>query len=183
MNSEELKKQLKEIFGEKRTREYKARNIHFDDQEYSVEQLVEKLKNVNELDIAGIHLSALAHDNNELAVKIRQAQAIITQNRIDAFAQAVQYGVADDYLAQFETWIDKLSLKADIEVSDIMKHTDTKGLDTKKLIGIIQKSIDVDVLAEAQAAGFETVDAWKQNNARLLEQQKRRYPGHDKFLG
>jgi len=167
MENKEVKEMLKDIYGKKRAQGHEIKTIHYDEQKLTVAQLVEKLKKVDEIESAGIHLSALVQGNAELAAKIKLAQAVIRRNQIDAFAQAVQYGVADDFLAQFKSWTDKSSLKVHIEMSEQYKRADTKGLDTKKLIDIIDKSIDADLLGQAQAEGFETLEAWRQNNAKM----------------
>ena len=129
--------ELKDIFGEKRARGHQAKVIHCDEQNYTLDQLVEKMKDMRETDRVGMRLEAMASGNTVLADKILAAIAIIDQNQIHAFAQAVQYGLQDDYLAQYKSWAEKATLKARIE-----SGTYVKGLDNpEKLIEILEKSI------------------------------------------
>ena len=127
---------------------------------------------------AQMHVVALESDNWELANKIEGANNLIKQKRIDAFKQSVADGTYPEFLANM-SWTEKSSLSVDMGLfrqGFLNEKPLTK--EEQQYYDIIENSIDKDIEKKALSAGFDSVEAWQEHNAKQCRNKESSFQLH-----
>lgn len=137
-----------------------------DKMDLTSEEIAERIGDMREVIRAQMHVVALGSDNQELADKIAAANNLIKQKRIDSFKQSVADGTYPDFLANM-SWTEKSSLLVDMGLFR-QGFSDEKPLteEEQRYYNIIDSSIDKDIEKKALSAGFDSVEAWQEHNAK-----------------
>lgn len=138
------------------------------------EKIAERIGDMREVTRAQMHVVALESDNWELADKIAAANNLIKQKRIDSFKQSVTDGTYPDFLAKM-SWTEKSSLFVDMGFRNGEKPL-TK--EEQKYYDIIDSSIDKDIEKKALSAGFDSVEAWQEHNAKEFRNKESSFQLH-----
>lgn len=137
-----------------------------DKMDLTSEEIAERIGNMREVTRAQMHVVALGSDNWELADKIAAANKIITQKRIDAFKQSVADSTYPEFLANM-SWTEKSSLSVDMGLSRYgFSYEKPLTEEEQQYYDIIKSSIDKDIEKEVLSAGFDSVEAWREHNAK-----------------
>lgn len=138
----------------------------FDKMDLTSEEMAERIGDMHEVIRAQMHVVALGSDNQELANKIEGANNLIKQKRMDSFKQSVADGAYEDFLANM-SWTEKSSLFVDMGLFR-NGFSDDKPLteEEQQYYDIINSSIDKDIEKKALSAGFDSVEAWQEYNAK-----------------
>ena len=149
-----------------------------DKMDLTSEEITERIGDMREVIRAQMHVVALESDNWELANKIEGANNLIKQKRIDAFKQSVADGTYPEFLANM-SWTEKSSLSVDMGLfrqGFLNEKPLTK--EEQQYYDIIENSIDKDIEKEALSAGFDSVEAWQEHNARESRNRKSSFQLH-----
>ena len=133
-----------------------------DKMDLTSEEIAERIGDMREVTRAQMHVVALGSDNWELADKIAAANNLIKQKRIDSFKQSVTDGTYPDFLAKM-SWTEKSSLFVDMGFRNGEKPLTEEE---QQYYDIIKSSIDKDIEKEVLSAGFDSVEAWREHNAK-----------------
>jgi hypothetical protein len=136
----------------------------FESLDYSTKKIAEYIKNFDEITTAGIHLSALNKGNKKMADRIDKAMEINKENRINAFKEVVANGTEQEYLSKM-TWIEKLSLQCDMDLSSVRLNNKPRLTEKEKnYVNILENSIAEDIKNIALSEGFSSVEEWRHHN-------------------
>lgn len=168
-----MKNDIKQIFGDGMTEALDRIVNCYENMEMTIEQLVEQMKGMDEISRAGMHVTALFKGDKELAAKIDSANKIIKQSRISDFKQVVAEGKQEEFLSTMSR-TDKSSLKIDMWLlrPDFPSEIPLTA-DEQRYFDIIEQSIASDIEKEALSQEFESVDAWRAQNKRILSSRKK----------
>ena len=149
-----------------------------DKMDLTSEEIAERIGDMREVIRAQMHVVALGSDNQELADKIAAANNLIKQKRIDSFKQSVADGTYPDFLANM-SWTEKSSLLVDMGLFR-QGFSDEKPLteEEQQYYNIIDSSIDKDIEKKALSAGFDSVEAWQEHNAKQCRNKESSFQLH-----
>lgn len=138
----------------------------FDKLELSIEQLEKYMQDMPELTKAEMHITALSKGKKELAEKIDKTNKLIEMKRFNDFKKCVANGTYEEFLSNM-TWIDKSSLLCEIGLFRIGIPSEKPFTKEEQIYyDIIQRSIDDDLRKEALSQGFDSLEDWRNYNAR-----------------
>ena len=149
-----------------------------DKMDLTSEEIAERIGDMREVIRAQMHVVALGSDNQELADKIAAANNLIKQKRIDSFKQSVADGTYPDFLANM-SWTEKSSLSVDMGLfrqGFLNEKPLTK--EEQQYYDIIENSIDKDIEKKALSAGFDSVEAWQEHNAKQCRNKESSFQLH-----
>ena len=131
---------------------------------WSFEDIADLLSEIDLLIRLELHVYALNNGEYSIAQKIKAANRIIKERRINAFKNAVANNTQDEVLNNMPLE-DKMTLKIDMGLfkygdSSLIKLTDEE----QKYLDIIDRSIIRDIERIAKNNGFNNLDEWKQSN-------------------
>jgi hypothetical protein len=166
-----MKNDVRSIFGEGITASIEGVVAIFEKSGMTSEEIANHIEGMHETVRAGMHITAIANGNKELADRIAGANNIITQSRINEFKKSVAEGTHEQFLSQMP-WTDKCSLSVDMRLVRIMGFDSETPLtpEEQNYNDIIQVSIDKDIEKEALSQGFQSVDAWREHNSKMSMQ-------------
>ena len=143
------------------------RMVHIlDKMNLTSEEIAERIGGMHGRVRAQMHITALLSGNQELADNIAAANKIITQKRIDAFKQSVADSTYPEFLANM-SWTEKSSLSVDMGLSRYgFSYEKPLTEEEQQYYDIIKSSIDKDIEKEVLSAGFDSVEAWREHNAK-----------------
>ncbi len=100
----------------------------------------------------------------ELAEKINNIMSFRKRELIKKFEDSIHNATYEQFLSGM-SWVSKSGLTVDIELNAAFNNRELTDIE-KKMISILNESIDKDIKSIALSEGFDSVDAWKENNAR-----------------
>lgn len=145
-----------------------------DKMDLTSEEIAERIGDFCKMVRLEMRITAMLSGNRELADKIDAANNLIKQKRIDSFKQSVTDGTYPDFLAKM-SWIEKSSLFVDMGFRNGEKPLTEEE---QKYYNIIDSSIDKDIEKKALSAGFDSVEAWQEHNARESKKMKSSFQLH-----
>ena len=132
----------------------------FDKKDSSIDEIYQTIKVFGEGARIIIYMTALTTGKKELAEKIHAANVKINNERINSFINSILNSTYEEFLSNL-SFVEKISLKAEIQ---LYKSLDKIDIDIEKCLGIIEKSIRVDLEEEAKSQGFDSVEEWQRHN-------------------
>ena len=148
-----MKNDIKEIFDDLTIHTLKLMVICFDKNEMNPEEIAKHIKKLNKINRETIYIIALLCGNKKLADKIREANNIVTQERIDSFKKAVAEGTHEQFLSQIP-WTEKIFLITDLDLNTS---------EEQQFLNIIKASISKDIEKEALRQEFSSVKVLNKN--------------------
>ena len=147
---------LKEII-ERLLECYKASNK-------SAKEIADFLEDIDEVNIAYLHITAVTKGETDLANKIEEAMDIITERKINKFREAIKTGSLKEFLKGM-TYTEKISFLMDIKYSNLNEE------EKQELIRILDEAREQALLEEAHSKGFETIEEWREYNRREYDKE------------
>lgn len=111
----------------------------------------------------------IADNTKHAKINYDKANELIKLKRIDEFKKSVANGTHEEFLANI-SWIDKSSLKVDMGLARLgLSNEKDLTEEEQKYYDIIENSINKDLEKEALSQGFDSVEAWRNHNAKCTE--------------